>query len=162
MKALTAVALGTLALGLVGCGGGEGVGHVAIQNFFDDPAQPFNPPWTICESSYNSVEFGSIAIGATSVEQEVPPGLDYVLMVAAWDDPACEPPHAVPLTSRVEEEVVPGQHRTIVIGLANHQGPCPPEGVAPIPEAAYEAIRARWVTFAFPPYADRASILQCQ
>ena len=107
------------------------------------------------------MDFGPIALDATSTELEVPAGLDYVLMVAAWNSPTCEDASTVPLATKVEEEVVPGQHRTIAINLANHQGPCPPEGVPPIPEAQYERIRALWPEYDFPAYADRATLPQC-
>lgn len=156
------VAAGALFLAAPGCSDDSvSVAYVAIQNDFNNPTMQLQPPWTICDSSYGGVDFGAIAIGATTGEQAVTPGLDSVLMVAAWDDPACDPAHALPLASKNEEEVVPGQHRTIAINLANHQGPCPPEGVAPIPEAQYERIRALWPAYAFRPYADRAQNPQC-
>jgi MoxR-like ATPase len=82
-------------------------------------------------------------------------------MVAAWDDPSCALENCLPIASKNEEEVVDGQRRTIVIGLPNHQGPCPPEGVPPIPEAQYERIRALWPSYGFEPYADRAQNPQC-
>jgi hypothetical protein len=151
-----------LPLVLPACDQGADVAYVTLQNDFNDPANAFNPPWTICEASYLGVDFGTIAIGATSVEQEVTPGLDHVLMVAAWDDPTCDPAHALPIASKDEEEVVSGQHRTIVIGLSSHQGPCPPEGVAPMAEEQYERIRALWPAYGFLPYADRAQNPQCQ
>jgi hypothetical protein len=158
--------LATTLLGLVlaaaGCGDDPSVAYVAVQNDFNNPSMQFQPPWTICEAAYGGVVFGKIDIGTTSAEQQVPPGLDYVLMVAAWDDPTCDPVHALPIASRNEEEVVPGQHRTVAINLANHQGPCPPEGVAPIPEAQYERVRALWPEYGFRPYADRAQNPQCQ
>lgn len=144
------------------CGTDDAPGRVALQNDFDNPALPTQPPWTICESFYGGVEFGKIAIGTTSEQREVSAGLDYVLMVAAWDDPSCAAAHALPLASKNEEEVVPGQERILVLGLGNHQGPCPPQGVAPMPEALYERVRARWPAYGFQPYADRAQNAQCQ
>ena len=164
MRAITRLLL-TLPLVAVlglGCDDGDDVAYVAIHNYFDNPDNSFNPPWTICESSYLGVEFGTIEIGATTAELRVTPGLDYVLMVAAWDDPTCDPANALPIASKVEEEVVTGQHRTIVIALSNHQGPCPPEGVAPIPEEQYEQVRALWPSYGFQPYADRAQNTLCQ
>jgi len=101
------------------------------------------PPWTICRSSYLGVAFGEISLGASSAEMEVKAGLDYVLLVGAWDDTTCDPAHALPLASKDEEEIVPGQHRTIALNLASHQGACPPEGVAPMPQAVYDRILAK-------------------
>ena len=54
-----------------------------------------------------------------------------------------------------------GQHETITMEMANHQGPCPPEGVAPIPEAVYDRIIALWPEFNFQPYATRAQNTEC-
>jgi hypothetical protein len=135
--------------------------HVQIKNDFNNPANTFNPPWTICKSSYLGVEFGEIAIGATSAAKEVEPGLDNVLMVAAWDDPTCSAEHALPIASANEEEVVDGQTRTITIGLSNHQGPCPPEGVPPLPRALYDRITKLWPEYGFQPYDKRTDNPQC-
>ena len=148
---------------LAACGGDDGAqtAQVSIENDFDNPELDFQPPWTICESSYLGVEFGKIKSGKTSANKEVEPGLDYVLMVAAWDDPACSPEHCLPIASKNEEEVVDGQRRTIAINLPNHQGPCPPEGVAPIPEAQYKRILKLWPDYEFEPYARRADNPQC-
>lgn len=154
----------TCALATAGCGGDEShAAHAAIWNDFDDPAiSGFQPPWTICRASYRGVEFGKIALGETSPEEQVEAGLDNVLMVAAWDDPTCDPSHCLPIASKNAEEIVPGQHRAIAIGLSNHQGPCPPEGVAPIPRALYERILALWPEFGFKPYDQRTESPQCQ
>lgn len=135
---------------------GSGTAYVRLQNDFQDPAK-----WAICKSSYLGQEFGAVARGETSAEQEVEPGLDYVLMVAAWDDPTCAPEHCLPLASKNEEEIVDGQHRTITLALANHQGPCPPEGVPPIPQAQYDRVLALWPDFGFEPYAQRTDNPQC-
>ncbi|HCF57008.1 MAG TPA: hypothetical protein DFS52_03300 [Myxococcales bacterium] len=144
------------------CGGEEQApARVSIKNDFANPEMARNPPWTICKAAFQGVDFGKIAIDATSEEKEVEPGLDYVLMVAAWDDPDCDPAHALPIASKNEEEVVPGQRRTIAINMPNHQGPCPPEGVAPIPEAVYERIRERWPELGFKAYAERTLNPQC-
>ncbi len=143
------------------CGEDEGTARVQIGNDFDNPEAPRRPPWTICKSSYLGVEFGRIGWGETSAVREVAPGLDYVLMVAAWDDPDCRAENCLPIASRDEEEVVDGQTRTITIGLANHQGPCPPEGIVPIPEAVYERIRRLWPEYGFQPYAQRTQNPQC-
>ena len=159
----------TLAMGLVlasafvsGCSDDEqGTATVQIKNDFNNPEMDFQPPWTICKVSYLGVEFGKIDIGETSEPKQVQPGMDYVLMVAAWDDPTCAPEHCLPIASKEEEEVVDGQTRTISINLANHQGPCPPEGVPPIPEEQYERIRALWPEYNFKPYDQRTENPQC-
>lgn len=143
--------------------GDEGVGSamVSLHNDFNNPDMARQPPWTICKSAYLGTEFGRIDLGETSAEQEVAPGFDHVLMVAAWNDPDCDPAHALPIASKVEEEVVDGQTRIISIGLTNHQGPCPPEGVQPIPQAQYDRILALWPEFGFKPYAERTANPQC-
>lgn len=150
-----------VALALAGCGAEDESAQVRIKNDFNDPAFSFNPPWTICKSSYLGTEFGQIGIGATSAEKAVEPGLDNVLMVAAWSDPACGAEHSLPIASANEEEVVGGQTRTIAISMANHQGPCPPEGVVPIPQALYDRILALWPEYGFKPYAQRAENPPC-
>ncbi len=142
--------------------GSEESAFVQIKNDFNNPEMDFQPPWTICESSYLDVEFGNVAIGETSIKQEVVPGLDNVLMVAAWDDPTCAPENCLPLASRNEEEVVDGQTRTISLNLPNHQGPCPPEGVQPIPQELYDRILALWPEYNFKPYDQRTENTQCQ
>jgi len=135
---------------------------VRIKNDFNNPEMAFNPPWTICKSSFMGVEFGKIGIGETSEEKEVDAGMDYVLMVAAWDDPDCSPEHCLPIASKNEEEVVANQQRTIAINLPNHQGPCPPEGVEPIPEQLYNRILNLWPEYNFKPYSQRTENPQCQ
>ncbi len=82
-------------------------------------------------------------------------------MVAAWGDPTCSSAKSLPIASKNKEEVVGGQTRTIAIGMSNHQGPCPPEGVAPIPEELYNRILQLWPEYGFKPYADRAQNIQC-
>ncbi len=144
-----------LLLGL-GCGGEGGSATVSIENGFGTM-----PPWTICHANYLDVEFGKIAIGATSAPQGVQPGLDYVLMVAAWGDPDCKQENCLPIATKTEEEVVDGQTRTITIAMANHQGPCPPEGVPPIPQAQYERIMQLYPDYNFKPYADRTQNTHC-
>ena len=148
---------------LAGCGSSDDASPalVKIQNDFNNPQMSFQPPWTICRSSYLGVDFGEIGIGATSPEKEVTPGLDYVLMVAAWDDPSCAPASSLPIASMNEEEMVDGQSRTIAINLANHQGSCPPEGGEPIPEAQYDRILQLWPEFGFKPYAERTQNTEC-
>jgi hypothetical protein len=138
-----------------------GSARVEIKNDFDNPAMAFQPPWTICESSYLEVEFGKIGAGETSPEKDVVPGLDYVLMVAAWNDPSCSPEKCLPIASKNEEEIVDGQTRTIFINLPNHQGPCPPQGVPPIPKQQYERILALWPEYDFRPYDQRTENTQC-
>jgi hypothetical protein len=147
---------------VTGCGAGEeGVATVEIKNDFNNPEMDFQPPWTICESYYLGQEFGQIGIGETSEPEEVDAGLDYVLMVAAWDDPTCAPENCLPIASKNEEEVVGGQTRTIAINLPNHQGPCPPEGVPPIPREQYERILDLWPEYEFEPYDQRTENTQC-
>jgi hypothetical protein len=137
------------------------VAYATIKNDFNNPEMAFKPPWTICRSSYMGVDFGAIALDATSPELPVTPGIDNVLMVAAWNDPTCSPAKALPIASKNPEEIVTGQHRTIAINLPNHQGACPPEGVAPIPEELYNRILALWPEFGFLPYAQKAQNTQC-
>jgi|GEM_PF-804723 len=150
---------------LAACGSSDDTSspaHVRIMNDFNDPQiTSFQPPWTICKSSFQGVEFGKIEIGQTSDTQDVPPGLDYVLMVAAWDDPSCSPAKSLPIATKNKEEVVSGQIRTIAVGMTNHQGPCPPEGVPPIPQEQYDRILALWPEYGFMPYADRMQNAQC-
>jgi hypothetical protein len=149
-------------VGAVGCGSDEdSVAYASIKNDFNNPQMSFQPPWTICQSSYLNADFGSVAQDATTAEQLIKPGLDYVLMVAAWNDPSCNPAASLPIASKNEEEMVAGQHRTIAINLANHQGACPPQGVAPIPEDLYNRILALWPQFGFLPYAQRTQNAQC-
>lgn len=155
---LTLMSAGTLSA----CGGtDDGSALVKIDNDFDNPEMAFQPPWTICQSSYLGVDFGTLGTGEASAEKEVTPGLDYVLMVAAWEDPTCAPDNCLPIASMNEEEVVDGQSRTIAINLANHQGACPPEGVAPIPQAQYDRILQLWPDFGFKPYSERTQNAQC-
>ena len=159
---LIAALAAMLLVGASGCGNEEEeLAFVQIQNDFNNPEMDRQPPWTICESSYLDVEFGVVGIGETSDEQEVIPGLDNVLMVAAWDDPTCAPEHCLPIASKNEEEVVDGQRRTIAINVPNHQGPCPPEGVQPIPQGLYERILALWPDYEFKPYDERTENTQC-
>lgn len=146
---------------LAGCGGSDDTAFVTLHNDFDNPEMQFNPPWTICQSNYLGVDFGGIDIGETSAEMEVTPGLDYVLMVLAWDDPDCKPENCLPVASKNEEEVVTGQQRTISINLANHKGPCPPEGVEPISEELYNRILALYPEYEFKAYDSRTENTQC-
>jgi len=142
---------------LAGCDSDDGgSATVSIQNGFGEM-----PPWTICHANYLDVEFGKIAIGETSGPQKVEPGLDYVLMVAAWADPDCRPENCLPIATRTEEEVVDGQTRTLSIVMSNHQGPCPPTGVAPIPQDVYERILALYPEYGFLPYDQRTSNPEC-
>ena len=144
-----------------GCGSDDGAALVQIKNDFNNPEMDFQPPWTICESSYLDVEFGQVGTGETSAKQEVAPGLDHVLMVAAWNDPTCAAENCLPIASRNEEEVVDGQTRTIAINLPNHQGPCPPEGVQPIPREQYDRILDLWREYDFKLYDQRTENAQC-
>jgi hypothetical protein len=145
-----------------GCGSdGEEPATVRIHNFFTNPDTPAQPPWTICEASYLGADFGKIELDQTSQAHEVVAGLDYVLMVAAWDDPSCAVEHCLPIATKNEEETVPGQERTIVLDMPNHQGPCPPEGIQPIPQAQYDRIRALYPDYGFPTYAQRTDAPQC-
>lgn len=159
---LSAIALGLVAV--VACSFNDdisGKATVQIANDFDNAEMAYQPPWTICESSYLGVEFGRLELEETSEAKTVSPGLDYVLMVAAWNDPTCAAEHTLPIASRNEEEVVDGQTRTIAINMANHQGPCPPENVAPIPEAQYNRILELWPDYDFTAYAARTENTQC-
>ena len=146
----------------IACGQSNPTATVSIKNDFNNPQMSYKPQWTICESSYLGVQFGKILLDATSTAQKVSPGLDYVLMVAAWQDPTCNPAKCLPIASKKEEETVDGQTRTIYINMANHQGPCPPEGVSPIPEAQYNEILQLWPSYNFKPYAERTQNTQCQ
>jgi len=143
------------------CGKEAGSALVKVKNDFNNPEMSFQPPWTICRSSYLGVDFGQLGTGETSAEKKVTPGLDYVLMVAAWDDATCAAANSLPIASKNEEEVVDGQSRTVAINLANHQGACPPQGVAPIPEAQYNRILQLWPEFGFKAYAERTQNTQC-
>lgn len=136
--------------------------YVSIKNDFNNESMSYKPPWTICECSYMGVDFGKILLGETSAEKAAAPGLDYVLMVAAWNDPDCNPDNCLPIASKNEEEVVADQHRTIALNMPNHQGPCPPEGVQPIPEEQYNRILALWPQYNFKPYAERTENTECQ
>ncbi|MBN2035800.1 MAG: hypothetical protein JW768_03580 [Chitinispirillaceae bacterium] len=135
---------------------------VRIKNNFNDTNEARTPPWTICRCNYRGVEFGKILLGDTSAAHEVAAGLDYVLMVASWDDTACSTSNCLPIASKIEEEVVEGQTRVISIQASNHQGPCPPAGIAPIPEDLYNRILALWPEYGFETYANRALNPQCQ
>jgi hypothetical protein len=165
--ALLTLTFGVLSLpALVACSDDELAGNgetatVSLHNDFDNTEFDRQPPWTICEASFRGTEFGMIGIGDTSEEQPVEAGLDHVLLVAAWADPGCAIENALPVASRYEEEVVPGQTRVISINVPNHQGPCPPEGVQPIPEDLYNRILARWPEYDFLPYAERTENPQC-
>ena len=71
-----------------GCGSDSDLpGFASIKNDFNNPAMAYQPPWTICRSSYMGVDFGTIAIGDTSPEKQVTAGLDYVLLVGAQNNP---------------------------------------------------------------------------
>jgi hypothetical protein len=133
-----------------------------LKNDFNDPNFDFQPPWTICQSSYLGTQFGEIAIGGLSDTKVVNPGYDYVLLVAAWNDPTCNPVNCLPVASANPEEIDPGQFRTISLDVNNHQGPCPPEGVEPIPEAQYDRIAKLWPSYNFLPYAQRTNAKACQ
>jgi len=138
------------------CDGEIGSATVYIENGFGA-----TPPWTICAANYLDVEFGKVGIGETSGARTVEPGMDHVLMVAAWDDPDCHPENCLPIATRNEEEVVDGQTRTLTISKENHQGPCPPEGVQPIPQALYERILAMYPDYGFKPYDQRQENPEC-
>ena len=164
MRTPNMISILTVAAMLVGCGddnGGTENAWVALKNDFNNESFERRPPWTICESYYRGTEFGAIAIGETSKQKEVSPGLGYVYMVAAWDDPTCASDNCLPIASRQEEEVVAGQTRTIAVNMPNHQGPCPPEGVQPIPQELYEEILELWPGYDFLPYDQRTENPEC-
>lgn len=142
-------------------GGSSANAKVIIKNDFNNPDSERKPPWTVCESSFRDVAFGRIDLGASSEEKEVTPGEGLVYMVAAWKDPSCAPENCLPLATKNLEEVVSGQTRTITLSVNNHQGPCPPEGVQPIPEEIYNKILELWPTYAFKPYAERLKNPKC-
>ena len=145
-----------------GCSSSKtGTATVTIENDFNDPEVAYSPPWTLCDVSYLGTQFGQINLGQTSAAKTVTPGNDYVLIVAAWNDPTCSQANLVPIASEAMEEVVSGQTLTIVMEMNNHQGPCPPEGVAPIPEAQYDRILQIWPQFNFPTYANRMQLPLC-
>lgn len=146
-----------LALGCAESDDDTALAKVQLKNGFADPAL-----WTICESSYLGASFGPIPMGQQSKAKGVKPGIDYVLMVAAWDDPECKPENMLPIASKNEEEVVDGQTRTIMVTKENHQGPCPPsEGIQPIPQALYDRILELWPDYGFQPYETRTQNTEC-
>ncbi len=160
---IAAAALAALATtaGLVSCDA-PGVAAVRIFNDFNNLTLDRHPPWTICRCNYRGAEFGKVLLGDTSVAMDVEPGLDYVLMVLAWDDTACSTQNCLPVASKFEEETVDGQERIITLNAPNHQGPCPPEGVPPIPEELYNRILALYPEYDFESYENRALNPQCQ
>jgi hypothetical protein len=153
--------VGAMVLSCDSTGTDEAQAVVRIKNDFNNPDLDRKPPWTICECSYRDVEFGKVLMGDTSAAREVEPGLDYVLMVLAWNDTACSTRNCLPVASRNEEEVVGGQVRTIAINAPNHQGPCPPEGIEPIPTELYERIRALWPEYGFLPDSLKTQNPEC-
>lgn len=136
---------------------------VSIENDFDNPDFPRQPLWHICKAHYRGTEFENIALGQTSGPQEAAAGLDYVLMVCAWDDPTCAAETVLPIASKNEEETIAGQERTIVLDVNNHQGPCPPDipEIQPIPEDLYNRILELWPEYDFKPYDQRTENPQC-
>ena len=135
---------------------------VTLENAFQN-AEGMGPKWTICEAWYNGTRFETaLAPGESTEPTEVEPGLSWVLMTAAWDDPTCaDEATQVILSTAQQEETVPGQARTIQLTAPNHRGPCPPEGVPPITEAAWNEALEVFADYDFPPYADRATIAGC-
>jgi len=120
---------------LAGCGKSddEASALVKIQND-STTGDELPAAWTICRSSYLGINFGTIGIGETSAEQPVTPGLDFVLMVAAWDDPSCVAATSLPIASTDEEEVVDGQSGPSRSTLPTTRV-VPARGRRPIPEA---------------------------
>lgn len=162
IRHLSSLALAAALLASAGCESDqEDPAYVTIHNDFDNPEMSYNPPWTICDSYYAGTFFGKVGIGEMSEEKEVEPGVNHVLFVAAWDDPECNPENCLPIATRNEEEVVPGQHRTIAINMPNHQGPCPPEGISPIPQELYDRILELWPEYGFLPYDQRTENAEC-
>jgi len=133
----------------------------SIKNDFNNPAMAYQPPWTICRSSYMGVDFGTIAIGDTSPEKQVKAGLDYVMLVGGHGAiPTCSP-NLLALATSTEQEIVPGQHETIAMNMATHQGPCPARGSPPSPRQFTNRILALWPEFNFQPYATRTQNTEC-
>ncbi len=153
--------LATALLLLAACGDETTTATVRLKNDFANPAAPAQPPWTVCRAWYNGATFDKVLLGETSAPRQVAAGLGPVLMVGAWNDPACAPAHCLPLATKTDEETLPGQERTIALVMTNHQGPCPPQGVQPIPEALYLKVLALWPELGFKPYAERAQNPQC-
>jgi len=135
---------------------------VRIKNDFNNAAFDRKPPWSIARCNYRGVEFGKILIGDSSETKEVKAGLDYVLMVGCYNDTACSTQNCLPIASKIEEEVVPGQTRTISLTYPNHWGPCPPLGVDSIPPVLYNKIRDMYPEFGFMPDSLRRLNPQCQ
>lgn len=153
-----------LIFSLAACGSeSEDPATVSIENDFDNPDSPRQPPWHICKAHYRGAEFENIALGATSAPQEAAAGLDYVLMVCAWDDPTCAAETVLPIASKNEEETISGQERTIVLDVLNHQGPCPPNipEIQPIPEDLYNRVLDLWPEYNFKSYDQRTENPQC-
>lgn len=137
---------------------------VTLINDFNNPDAARQPPWILCDASYNGTDLAldpPLAGGEASEPVEVEPGLARVLMVASWGDAACTPDTTLPLVTAVEEETLPGQTRDILVGLPNHRGPCPPEGIEPMAEADYDAVLAAFPDYGFEPYATREANPQC-
>jgi hypothetical protein len=149
---------------LAACGSeSEDPATVSIENDFDNTSFERQPPWHICKAHYRGAEFENIALGETSIAQEASAGMDYVLMVCAWDDPTCSADHVLPIASKNEEETVPGQERTIILNVPNHQGPCPPNipEIQPMPEELYNRVLDLWPEYDFKPYDQRTENPQC-
>ena len=149
---------------VTGCDSDEAsdIGYVALHNDFNNAELERQPPWTICEAWYNDTYFsGPILLGDTSEEQSVNAGLGYVYMILAWNDPTCALENCLPVASKNEEETVSGQRHVIHLNAPNHQGPCPPEGVAPISEDRYNKILELWPDYTFKSYADRTENPPC-
>jgi hypothetical protein len=159
---LLTVTLCCLAAVVSACGGDEEkTATVSLKNDFNNPTAPAQPPWTVCHAWYNGTLFDKILLGATSAPQKVTAGLGPIYLIGSWNDPDCNPAHCLPLATKTDEETVPGQQRTIALVMTNHQGPCPPEGVQPIPEALYNKVLALWPEYQLKPYADRTKNPQC-
>jgi len=159
---LALLLLSLFALSACGDDKDEETAFVSIKNDFNNESMEKKPPWVICEAYYGGTFYkGPINLGQTSAEQEVDAGIDYVYMVLAWEDATCAKENCLPVASKNREETVVDQHRVIALNAPNHQGPCPPEGVQPIPEAQYNKILELWPEYSFKSYAERTQNPQC-
>lgn len=159
MKRLEHAGLAALFSLMIGFAGGcSGSNHddvtTATVRLRNDLAVPDAAPqvWTVCRSSFLGVDFGTIDARGNSPPRTVEPGLDYVLTIAALNDPQCDATNALPLASVRQEGVVDGQSRTIAINAGGYQSPCASGTTGPMAKPAYDRIVALWPEYGFLPY----------